>query len=694
MNFKLIAFTIIFSTSAFGQSYKTFFEDFENNQNDWYVGSNSNSSASVQNGFYFYEGKEKKRARASYKNQLVDRDADFTIESSITLVSGKKDMGYGLMIGFEDWDNYMLVNIAENGMFRIGQELNNKWYNIVGWTKVESGAIKSKGNANHLKLEQQGNRYKFFINGVMVHDGPKSDLKFIGQGHGFYLSDKQKIKADYLRIKYLERPINVIQNATTSDKIENMGQNINSKYTEKGPLISADGKSLYFTTQNNPNRYVGNMRKSDACVSRLDPRGNWTNAELLPAPINNSDHNFVVSMLPDENTALLGNSYYRDGSMKKGVSQTVKRNGVWQFPEPLRIRNFQNKNEFVNYCLTPDGGHLIMAVETDQSEGGLDLYISTKESSGTWSQPKSLSSVLNTFADDFSPFIAADGRTLFFASKGHPGYGSADIFMSKRLDETWMNWSQPVNLGNGINTEDWDAYFKVDAKGEWGYMVSSGKNSMGDLDIFRIKLAESTRPDALELVIGKVYDAKTMKELDAQVDYEDLHSGVKMGTAYSTAQDGFKIALPKGFKYGFQAQVAGYMPIANNLDLTDLNNYAEKRIDLFMVPVETGQDFTMNNIFFDGNTANLSQESFLELDRLVQMMISNPSINIEIHNNQISGGLDASQSHILQQRIQAIQNYISQKKVDASRIKMQFEEIKFKPSLDINSSGEIRIKLF
>ncbi|MEZ4938583.1 MAG: hypothetical protein R2799_13415 [Crocinitomicaceae bacterium] len=688
-----ILFLFLFSTGLNAQNtFQTFFDDFNDNANQWYEGTTKAKTASVFDGFYSFESYEKDTRSIVFRELSIDPEVPYTIESNIKLEKGKKDMGFGLVLGWDNWDNYCRILISDNGMIQMWQTVNGKGQKVVDWKKLPEGIIRPKGEFNHIKLDRGLDGItRLYINGKVA--ATPNNVKFVGKKFGFILTDKQKISADYLRIKYLSRPINNVDSPTTADKIHNMGSKINSKYTEKGPVISVDGRTLYFTLAGSPQN-LGGTKKDDVLYSNKEINGGWTQRQFFPAPINNSSSNFLVSITPDGNSALFGNAYYSDGSMKQGVSYAVKRNGQWLMPTPQQIAYFENKNPYVNYFLTADGEHLLMAIENSQSNGGLDIFVSLKQGNGSWSTPKNLGPNINTFADDFAPFLAADGITLYFASKGHPGYGSADIFMSKRLDDTWLNWSEPQNLGNGINGDGWDAYFTVDARGEKAYMVSTGKNSLGNEDIFEITLAASSRPEALELVKGKVYDAKTMQEIDAEVYYDDLLTGKRLGSAYSTIQDGFQIALPKGYKYGFQANVSGYMPIANNLDLTDLNDFREKTIDLYMVPIEQGQDFTLKNIFFDGATANLSPESYLELDRLAEMLRLNPNIKIEIGNNMINGGIASDQLNVLQARMANIQNYLSQKAVDLSRIKTQIEEIKFKPSLNIDQSGEIRIKLF
>ena len=129
---------------------------------------------------------------------------------------------------------------------------------------------------------------------------------------------------------------------------------------------------------------------------------------------------------------------------------------------------------------------------------------------------------INTAGDEGTPFIAGDG-SVYFSSDGHPSYGGTDIFLVRKLDDTWLNWTEPQNLGRGINTKSWDAYFTIPVNGEYAYMVSS-RSGFGSSDIFRVKVTEKARPEPVILVKGKVVNAKTDEPIEARITYRDLEN--------------------------------------------------------------------------------------------------------------------------------------------------------------------------
>src|SRR5690606_6072634 len=137
-----------------------------------------------------------------------------------------------------------------------------------------------------------------------------------------------------------------------------------------------------------------------------------------------------------------------------------------------------------------------------------DIYVSFKKKNNKWTKPVNLGPKLNSPGDEYTPFLAADGRTLYFATNGRPGYGGVDIFMSKRRSNSWTDWTEPINMGPEINTPLFDAYYTLPASGKYAYMVSY-INGFGDADIVRIKVPEVMKPEPVVMIQGKTRDIKT-----------------------------------------------------------------------------------------------------------------------------------------------------------------------------------------
>ncbi len=464
--------------------------------------------------------------------------------------------------------------------------------------------------------------------------------------------------------------INVVPDLVFDSQPENLGSNINSEFSEALPVIASDGKSIYFVRKDHPQNYdAGFADNDDIWFSTLDSNGNWTPAVNISYPLNNEHDNFVCSVTPDGNMLLLGNKYFQGGSTAGGASISTKGKKGWKFPQNLKIEGFQNHSAYIEINMTSDGKTLLMTIQMDDAIGVRDIYVSFRKDEVTWTKPLSLGASINSAGDEATPFLAADGKTLYFATDGRPGFGTYDVFMSKRQDSTWTNWSEPLNLGPGLNSEGKELYYRIPASGDYAYYVSS-QNSMGATDVFRIKLPQEIRPDPVVLVYGTVYNKKTLKPIgNADVKYEILPGGEEAGIARSEPDNGsYKIVLPYGKFYGIRAMAEGYISVSDNLDLTQIAEYKEIQKDLYLAPIEVGEIVRLNNIFFDYDKTILRPESYPELDRVVSFLKDNSKVEIELSGHTDNRGSDNYNLVLSQNRAKAVVDYIVQHGIDASRL--------------------------
>lgn len=462
--------------------------------------------------------------------------------------------------------------------------------------------------------------------------------------------------------------INVIPDAITEFKPEPVSI-VNSDFSELAPIITPDGRTLYFTREGHPGN-IGPDKQQDVWFADIDENGNFSTPKNIGAPINNQYNNFAISVTPDNNSLLLGNIYRWNQNPLPGLSISNRVAEGWGFPEKLNILDYQSKSRYNSYSLGSDGKTLLLSIVSEPTYGDHDLYVSFMFSDGTWSKPMNLGPTINTPCNEESPFLAPDGKTLYFSGNGYPGYGKNDIFVTRRLDNTWTNWSEPLNIGPTINTPEWDAYFSTTAAGDYAYFVSSD-NEAGAEDIYRIQLPQSAKPTSVQLISGRVLNAKTKLPLSAKISYEILPSGEEVGIARSNAITGeYKIALPTGKKYGFSASCDGFYSINENIDLT--SNLVEKEIkkDILMVPIVVGETIKINNIFFEFGKYELLPDSYPELNRLLKLMQEKPKLKIRIEGHTDNIGSDKSNNELSANRANAVSQYLIDKGIDADRIKV------------------------
>ncbi|MDQ3393711.1 MAG: OmpA family protein, partial [Bacteroidota bacterium] len=337
----------------------------------------------------------------------------------------------------------------------------------------------------------------------------------------------------------IEVTVNVAENLRDDLVPERLSDKVNSPYSELRPLISPDGNTLFFSRRNHPENMGGVKDMEDIWYSEKDlETGEWKDAKNMGAHLNNKGPNFISSITPDGNSILLllGNEYLNKGKMKAGVSVSRRTEEGWSKPEALNIKNNYNISDQVNFFMSNNKKVLLMSVQRDDSYGERDIYVSFLESGTQWSEPKNLGPLVNTAHSEIAPFLASDDKTLYFSTKGFSGFGGFDIYVTRRLDDTWQNWSEPENMGPNINTENDDQYFNIPASGEHAYY--SRAVSENNLDIFRVQMPVFYKPAPVVLVRGKVYDSKTRLPLEARILYEKLPDGIEIGEATSVAGTG------------------------------------------------------------------------------------------------------------------------------------------------------------
>lgn len=484
------------------------------------------------------------------------------------------------------------------------------------------------------------------------------------------------IGIDAIGITESEQPIEI--KVSQADVIKsnmvatNLGPNVNSDFLEFGPLLAPDGKTLYFSRRADSNNVGGVKDEEDIWYSSWDEnKQDWAMAKNMGVPLNNSEPNFINSISPDGNTMLLGNNYLPDGSMGPGVSVSYRTATGWTAPENLTVEEEKNVNEKANYFLSNTKKTLLLSIERKgDTYGERDLYVSFMNADTVWSKPLNLGKTLNTMGTEAAPFLASDERTLYFTSNGFSGYGGSDIYVTRRLDDSWTKWSEPENLGPVVNTAFDESFFTISASGNKVLFTSAGEKE-GDQDMYTLTLPEIFKPLPVVLIKGRVLDSKTGQALpDVKIFFEDLSNGKEVGVAKSNPINSeYQIVLPSGANYGYLAEYPGYVSVHSNMDLTQLNEYTEIQQNLYLSPIEIGQTTAINNVFFDFNKYELKKESHLELDRLIKLLVSYPNMKVEISGHTDNIGSESYNDKLSYNRANAVVQYILQKSgIEASRV--------------------------
>ncbi len=652
----ILLFISIICGVANAQNYKdtVFTEEFSNNTQGWWEGSTADISAKVKDGNYCISHPGKS-GYALWKYFYLDYSKDFEIECKIKQTNSEdQNYTFGLCWGVADWNNKHSFLVSGSSYYGLACHVNKEYKEALPFKKP-GDFVNGINNYNVLKIKREGSRVIAYVNDKEIFN-EKYNYPITGQNIGFEMYEKKEIQIDYIKIKGKIATLNLVPDDGKVYKKENLGANINSKFTEIMPVISADGNTLYFTRETHP----GNVSvEQDIWYSKKDNAGNWSPAVNFGKPLNNKTHNFLFASSADNNNLMVGHVYNSDGTFKEvGISETQKTLNGWSMPEKVTMQDFYNDFSSNEFFISSDLNFLLTTVQRKDGYGGKDIYVSFKTDNKKYSKPINLGSVVNTKGVESSPFLSSDNKTLYFASEGHPGYGSADIFVTKRLDDTWQKWSIPLNLGPNINSSYWDAYFTIPASGNMAYLVS-GQNTLGATDIFSVKVSEAAKPEPVVLIKGKVLNQKTKEPVEALIQYDDIATGKKIGEARSDPKTGdYNIILLIGRNYSFRADKSSFYPVTDNLDVSTLKEYKEINKDLYLVPIEVGQTIRLNNIFFEFDKSALKSESFEELNRLVDFLNNNKKIKIEISGHTDNKGDDNYNLKLSEKRVETVSEYL------------------------------------
>ena len=446
---------------------------------------------------------------------------------------------------------------------------------------------------------------------------------------------------------------------------ENLGKRINSRHHEFAPVISSDGKMLFYTRG-----YVNVLGKSkydqDVFVSVKNKIGEWEESSGIGSPINDKEKNAVLSISGDGKDILLLNTY-KPHKQRVGISMTHKTSTGWSYPEDVKIERFENYSTIADFTLSQDGNVLILSIQSAFTYGKNDLYVSFKRKNNIWSQPINLGKSINTPEHELTPFIAADNKTLYFSTRGFPGFGDNDIFKSHRMDETWQLWSEPENLGPAINTPNWDGYFTLPASGDYAYICSI--NASKKEDIYKLELPKTAKPEPVAIISGNVLTTTDKTPLACVLTMNPQNDKLKVEVKnYDPATGMFSFVVPVKEIYDFVPYLKGYLAINETVDLSKEISYREIRKDFYLMPLEVGNKGVLNSFTFEQGESHLQAPALKDLDRITQAMNDFPSLEILFEGHTDNQGDFQLNLKLSEERVEEVKNYLLTKGISAERI--------------------------
>jgi tetratricopeptide (TPR) repeat protein len=370
-----------------------------------------------------------------------------------------------------------------------------------------------------------------------------------------------------------------LYNKPLNIRIVNLGTFINSEYPEYAPIISGNGREITVTSSRPTTKggfrdYSTDGHYYEDVYSSTFNGQKWEPLTSMGDGINTTDHDASVALSADgksliiyrySNENLLGMG---SGDLYLSTYQDLK----WTAAEKLPF--CEKKYWESSASISRDGQTMIFSSNREGSKGGSDLYSITKNANGVWSIPVSLGSAINTEFDEDSPFLTADGKTLYFSSKGHKSMGGFDVFVSHLSSETMM-WSTPENIGYPLNTPLDDIHYSWSSDQKRVYFSAILPEGFGDRDIYYAEFMEEQKDSVLKhaLFTASVKDALSLSIIDATFKFYELDSDGS--TTSNIKQYQFtpetiskSIELEKGKQYLLVIESKGYKSHTENIDLS------------------------------------------------------------------------------------------------------------------------------
>ncbi len=457
---------------------------------------------------------------------------------------------------------------------------------------------------------------------------------------------------------------------------------VNSPGNEVHPVLSPDGNTLYFARTKFAGNTEGNTDSGDAWRSTSPDYGQtWAAPTRLDA-LNTPQNNEVVAAVGPAGQTLYVRGLYAEAFQDLGLSKVARAAATGPAtkrdrPAALPIANFYSATPATGFFVSLDEKVLLLSLERGDSEGGNDLYLSRPDGRGGYSEPLSLGPVVNSPGFDFAPWLAPDGKTLYFASYGHMGYGSADMFVSQRLDESWTRWSEPRNLGPALNGPGFNAYFSLTPDGKTAYFSSSA-TANGTKDILRTGRAMPvdslpapavvvvTEASARSFVSGRVLDARTRQPVPGAVVKANLLANAA-GTQFNATNradntGGYQLSLLPG-RYYLSATGGGFLTVGDTLVAS-----GSPRRDLLLLPAAVGAKLDLTTIIFAQGKATLLGTAYTELNRLAIALQASPAVEIRLEGHTSNEPPANKNQQLSEDRVAEVKRYLVGRGVDEKRI--------------------------
>lgn len=348
----------------------------------------------------------------------------------------------------------------------------------------------------------------------------------------------------------------------------------------------------------------------------------------------------------------------------------VDTNGEWVNIKKLP---FNKKNSTANFpVLSPDDSQLYFVSDRLPSNGGTDIFVVDILDNGKYSKPRNLGENVNTTGQETTPYITKD-NILYFSSDGHEGKGKLDVYAVEVYDE---GTSETYHLAEPINSINDDFAYIVNEDNNQGFFTSNRLQGEGFNDLYSFTLEEDVRPGECFITVdGKVRDKETKEVLaGATVNLYSLEGNLL--ETVSTYTDGtYKFTVSCADEYELVASNPEYKSDKKRIEILEENYHSalHANMDLDKIKKEAPKMLAkLQPIYYEFDDATITAEAAEEMDRIAEIMRSNPDLVIEASSFTDSRGSNNYNERLSNKRAEAAMEYLKSQGIDARRIKSKW----------------------
>jgi OOP family OmpA-OmpF porin len=438
----------------------------------------------------------------------------------------------------------------------------------------------------------------------------------------------------------------IISNPTLSGDM--IPLNASGVISDTRPVYVKKFNTLFFTRAYHPENLGTAEDPGDIWQTTVTPGGSMGEVKPLGDDINNYGLSTTGGYyyLDGKDIFLFGNVTGNVNRSQQNVILVQKNGDQWTDIQQQNIKNANIVSFNADYALASRGRVMFISTLRYDTEGGRDIYICHQDGKNKWTEPINLGRKINTALDEFSPFYSESESALYFSTQGFAGFGQGDIYRVVRLDSTWNNWSDAVNLGPDINSTFDEKYYYFDEQDQVAYFARNDDDSV--YHIIRMDRPQILESTPLVVLQGNVISMSTAEPLSSEITFNLLPGGRQMASTNSDAgSGGYEILIPSGYEYQVSVNESGYEPYKKTLFLENRGEQyiyeydiplstvvivAEKKKEIIPAKPTTPEEvLASGNVLFEFNSyIPKDDESFGVIYRIIEFMKEHPEYKLEI----------------------------------------------------------------